>query len=575
MRMETAMLARKLAEQNVVTAEQFEAATRHATAQRMPVERALVELKLADAATLGRCLSDYHRLPYAALPSPPLSGLAATLLSPRAALSWRLFPVAYQPDMNVLTVAVDDPETMTLMERIKKLLMLDFDLAFTITSATEIEDALRAHWGLETAELHSEKQKFPELEKIKAPLAVPDAVVPAPAPENPDAQDDDALSLAETTAELHLCTDATALRDLHARARYCGLLAARLKFSAALRRSLMLAAWLTAFEGQPDAHLRLRKLRGAGLVLCPAETMHGDVPIEARALRLVTTYVIFRREHPEVEGDINAVRRHLRTAWSSLAERQEMLETFLQILADEAYLATSNAAGGRVLLAAPADASWAGAMSRLRAEGVRVSDVPDEETLWLHLRDTPPDALVVAAAILPGGVERFLRRIREDQHPSRIPVLIVEDAGGLTLAAQHLRAGAADVMVAPVDPDLLVAKLEKALGAKKDTAAGVGGSLEEMSFTDMIQVLSAGGRTVEIRLRSDLEEGCVVLDHGKVIHAAAGQKTGEAAFYALMRWTRGTFQTMPCRELPACTIQAPIMSLLMEGARRVDEQEPA
>jgi DNA-binding response OmpR family regulator len=574
MRIEMAVLARKLALQNVVTEEQFEAATRHATAKRMPVEKALIELKLVTPVTLGRFLSDYHRMPYVRLPAPPLAGLAATLLSPHAALSWNFFPVAYQPDINVMTIAVSDPETMTVMERIRRLLLLDFDFAFTVACAEEIEESLRGHWGLEATVVRSERHRLPDLEKSSFPAVVRDAAAAAVPGEAAD-KGGDVLPLVEAAAELHLGADPNALRDLRARARYCGLLSARLQFAADQRRNLMVSAWLTAFEGQPDAHLRLRDLKGVGPVLYPAAAMSGDVSMEALVLALVTTYVMFRRDHPDAARDIIAVRRHLRAAWSSLAERQEMIEAFLQIMADETYLDSSGAAGGRVLLAAPADETWAGVLSRLRAENVKASIVSDEETLWLQLRDKSPDALVVAATILPGGVERFLRRIREDQRLSKVPVLIVENTGDPALTAQHLRAGAADVLSSPVDTVLLAARLEKALATRKDVAAGVGGSLSEMSFTDMIQVLSAGGRTVEIRLSRDQEEGRVVLDQGRVIHASAGAKTGEDAFYALMRWSRGTFQTAPCHELPACTIQASVMSLLMEGARRVDEHEPA
>lgn len=569
MRMENGILARKLTEKAVITGEQFEAATRHAAAQRVPIERALLDLGMVDFGALGRSMSDYHRMPYVALPAPPLSGLAASLLSPRAALTWRIFPLAYQPDINLLTVAVSDPETMTLMERIKRLLLLDFDLAFTVASLPEIEDAFRSHWGLEAAAPRGEKQKFPELTKIRAPSSATPSALPT------EAQDADMIRLAEVTAELHLRASADGLHDLRLRTRYCRLLAGRLQFSPESRRNLMLAAWLTAFEDQADALLQLREIKGAGPVLYPEGLASGALPIEARALALVTSYVLFRRQHPEATGDINAVRRHLRTVWSALAEGQDMLETFLQILADEAYLGTSSAAGGRVVVAAPAASQWAASLSQLSAEGVTVSPVKDEETLWLCLRETSPDALVAATSVLQGGVERFLRRIREDQHTSRVPVLIIENAGGQALAAQHLRAGAADVLVEPVDPELLLAKLQKIRGGKKEPGVGVGGSLAEMSFTDMIQVLSAGGRTVEIRLSSGSGEGCVVLEHGRVIHAAAGQRTGEAAFYAMMRWTEGTFQTAPCLRLPAATIQVSVMSLLMEGARRVDEQEPA
>ena len=59
------------------------------------------------------------------------------------------------------------------------------------------------------------------------------------------------------------------------------------------------------------------------------------------------------------------------------------------------------------------------------------------------------------------------------------------------------------------------------------------------------------------------------------MHAAAGGRTGEAAFYALMRWREGIFTTRQSGDLPEASIHVSAMSLLMEGARQVDEASEA
>ncbi|MFC1453192.1 DUF4388 domain-containing protein [Verrucomicrobiota bacterium] len=82
---------------------------------------------------------------------------------------------------------------------------------------------------------------------------------------------------------------------------------------------------------------------------------------------------------------------------------------------------------------------------------------------------------------------------------------------------------------------------------------------------------SAGGRSVEIVLSSGTETGHVFLNQGKVLHAEVGELGGEEAFYALMRWRSGTFRTRPLGGSPELTIQTSVMSLLMEGARQMDE----
>ncbi len=58
---------------------------------------------------------------------------------------------------------------------------------------------------------------------------------------------------------------------------------------------------------------------------------------------------------------------------------------------------------------------------------------------------------------------------------------------------------------------------------------------------------------------------------GSVIHCEAAGKTGEEAFYEIMRWKQGSFTAAACDKFPPRTISVSLMSLMMEGARRMDE----
>ena len=91
-----------------------------------------------------------------------------------------------------------------------------------------------------------------------------------------------------------------------------------------------------------------------------------------------------------------------------------------------------------------------------------------------------------------------------------------------------------------------------------------------MNFTDMIQILSAGGKSVEIHMTSTGQEGRIYMQGGKIVHATAGDLQGEEAFYAMMSWRDGRFSMTTASQFPEHTITTDCMGLLMEGAKRLD-----
>ena len=113
--------------------------------------------------------------------------------------------------------------------------------------------------------------------------------------------------------------------------------------------------------------------------------------------------------------------------------------------------------------------------------------------------------------------------------------------------------------------------LQVATEDSAESKAGISGSLVDMSFTDMIQVLCAGGKSAEIQLVQEDLKASVYLQDGNIVHCDLGGKTGPDAFYELMRWQAGDFTTKQCAEFPEATIASSPMALLMEGARLADE----
>jgi hypothetical protein len=61
------------------------------------------------------------------------------------------------------------------------------------------------------------------------------------------------------------------------------------------------------------------------------------------------------------------------------------------------------------------------------------------------------------------------------------------------------------------------------------------------------------------------------MQRGEIVHAQTNGLNGDEAFYSLVAWQEGSFHIVSCKQFPDRTIHSPLMSMLIEGARRVDE----
>ncbi|RLA88909.1 MAG: hypothetical protein DRG20_05460, partial [Deltaproteobacteria bacterium] len=83
-------------------------------------------------------------------------------------------------------------------------------------------------------------------------------------------------------------------------------------------------------------------------------------------------------------------------------------------------------------------------------------------------------------------------------------------------------------------------KIKKLIGkeiARKEE--GVAGNLKEMSLIDLIQILSAGMKSVHIQLENESDRGDIYIYEGEIIDAEAGELKGTKAVYYLLTWHDG------------------------------------
>jgi CRP-like cAMP-binding protein len=101
------------------------------------------------------------------------------------------------------------------------------------------------------------------------------------------------------------------------------------------------------------------------------------------------------------------------------------------------------------------------------------------------------------------------------------------------------------------------------------------GSMNSMSFADVLQLLQVGRKTGHLELELGGKKGSIGLESGDVRFARAGTLAGEEAFYHLASWRSASFAFVSRALGEAANIKSPTMPLLMEAMRRVDEASRA
>lgn len=114
----------------------------------------------------------------------------------------------------------------------------------------------------------------------------------------------------------------------------------------------------------------------------------------------------------------------------------------------------------------------------------------------------------------------------------------------------------------------------------------ISGKLQELSLPDLLQMLATTKKTgrlvVSKRKITDIptpsvtlggDIGSLYLQNGELLHVDFNGLINEEAFFALLPWNKGHFALFPHRDFNfSRMIEMPIEGLLLEGFRRLDEQ---
>jgi CheY-like chemotaxis protein len=100
---------------------------------------------------------------------------------------------------------------------------------------------------------------------------------------------------------------------------------------------------------------------------------------------------------------------------------------------------------------------------------------------------------------------------------------------------------------------------------------GFRGVLRRVGLQDVIQMECLARSSSVLEVANRAVSGKIFIATGQIVHAQAGETTGEAAFNQLMSLGGGHFNMRPFTEPPARTISGQWEFLLMEAARKSDE----
>jgi CheY-like chemotaxis protein/predicted regulator of Ras-like GTPase activity (Roadblock/LC7/MglB family) len=187
------------------------------------------------------------------------------------------------------------------------------------------------------------------------------------------------------------------------------------------------------------------------------------------------------------------------------------------------------------------------------------------DALEFYQKESPD--VVLTDLVLPDMDGMQLLAVLKQFDPQS-KVIITTAQGDKDAVARAFRMGAIEFLDKPLDPQFLVSKIRDLL-AREDLA--LEGDLQLMSLASIIQINCEERNQAQLILNLQGEEGIIYFNEGEMIHAEAGDLSGDEAIYTLLSWESGSFRLKMDAEPPERTIHKGWSALLLEGMRRIDE----
>jgi hypothetical protein len=106
---------------------------------------------------------------------------------------------------------------------------------------------------------------------------------------------------------------------------------------------------------------------------------------------------------------------------------------------------------------------------------------------------------------------------------------------------------------------------------RASTPSGFQGAVGNLPLVDLLQVWAMNRLSGLVTVGSQGRTGRLYLAEGEVVHAEAGDLSGEAAVRVILAWPDGTFELAPNTTALARTIHKGLSHLLLDAHRLIDE----
>jgi hypothetical protein len=278
--------------------------------------------------------------------------------------------------------------------------------------------------------------------------------------------------------------------------------------------------------------------------------------------------------HGGTGGDPEALKSGLRAQAGRLAP-SSVVEAYVRVLEQSDAF---SGAGKDIIVVGEVDPPSSNLFLELKQHGFRVARVDDlAEARKLFLRRRPA-AIVLRVDESLSAADVFCRFLREEEGDSDTVLFAVTQRSEPSFLLNLMDTWFSDVFTLPMNGQVVVARISRALSGRERGAAGPVGqgfsaTFKDLSFVDLVQALGTGGKSVRMRIE---HVGGVQTDicfrKGRIVFAECGQEKGvDAVYRVICRQDEGSFRIEPIRSFPPENVSVPTDYILLEGSRRLDE----
>ena len=100
---------------------------------------------------------------------------------------------------------------------------------------------------------------------------------------------------------------------------------------------------------------------------------------------------------------------------------------------------------------------------------------------------------------------------------------------------------------------------------------GMNGNLNDIAVAELIQLNCLDRKTARLQVQHAEDRAEIYFRDGEIIHALMGDSSGEEVVYQILSWKEGAFSLENEIETTENSIKRSWSGLLLEGARRLDE----